>query len=127
MKNVWIIDNDPIFVYLVQRLLDTVEFDGGTQIFWDAWKALNEIKEHRATPELLPQIIILDIDMPLLTGWEFIAELEKISGLPPLRIYMVTSSINPDDRIKAVNHRLIHGFILKPLDLMTIEKITKMM
>jgi CheY-like chemotaxis protein len=121
MKNVWIVDNDPIFVYLAKRLLDTVGFEGQTTVFWDGWKALNMIKENRSNPENLPNIILLDLDMPLVNGWEFISELEKVRHLPPIRIHLVTSSINPEDRIKADKHPLIHGFINKPLDVLSME------
>jgi len=121
MKHVWIIDNDPIFVYLAKRLIDTVGFEGQTTVFWDGWKALNQIRENRSKPENLPNIILLDLDTPMVSGWEFIGELEKLSFLPPIRIHLVTSSINPEDRIRAEKHPLIHGFINKPLDVLSME------
>lgn len=125
MKKVWIVDNDPIFVFLAKRLLTTVGFEGETTVFWDGWQALNKMKEDRGRPGSLPDIILLDLDMPMVNGWEFVGELEKLTFLSPVRIHMVTSSINPEDRIKADRHPLIHGFINKPLDVLSMEQVLK--
>jgi CheY-like chemotaxis protein len=125
MKRIWIVDNDPIFVYLAKRLLNTVGFEGETTVFWDGWQALSKIKEGRGQLGSWPDIILLDLDMPMVNGWEFISELEKLTFLPPVRIHLVTSSINPEDRIRAEKHPLIHGFINKPLDVLSMEQALK--
>lgn len=71
----------------------------------------------------LPEIIFLDINMPILNGWEFLDLLNShdLNKLP--KIYMLTSSISPEDVNKSENHPLVTGYFTKPLSLDKLSEL----
>ena len=72
----------------------------------------------------LPDVILLDINMPVMDGLEFMEEFVKVKkGLPfKIKVYMLTSSIVDNDKLKA--ERLgVDGFIIKPLTKKTFETV----
>jgi response regulator RpfG family c-di-GMP phosphodiesterase len=67
---------------------------------------------------LMPTILFLDINMPTLTGWEFMERYEKFSEAikKEISIYILSSSVDPLDMDKAEANQYIKGFISKPLE-----------
>lgn len=73
----------------------------------------------------VPTAILLDINMPELNGWQV---LEKLQELPQpiqdsLTVYMLSSSIDPKDKLRAEEHPLIKGYIEKPLSRETLRSL----
>ena len=66
---------------------------------------------------MMPTILFLDINMPTITGWEFMERYEKFTERirNQITIYILSSSVDPRDKNKAKNNKLITGFISKPL------------
>lgn len=62
-------------------------------------------------------VLFLDLNMPILNGWEFLEKLDKFSFRNPLTmdIYVLTSSIDPADKVRAKGYFLVKDFISKPL------------
>lgn len=78
IKNLWIIDDDPFASYYIQRLIELQKLAENISVFNYASVALEILKKNDGT-EPLPEIILLDIYMPVIDGWQF---LEKFSALP---------------------------------------------
>lgn len=74
---------------------------------------------------LLPTIILLDINMPTLTGWEFVDKFQEFgkSITEQIVIYIVSSSVDQRDKDKAAANKYIKGFLSKPLKAETILSI----
>jgi CheY-like chemotaxis protein len=100
--------------YFLEEHYPTLEI----RSFIYASKALEELQNSAD----IPDFILLDINMPGMNGWEFLVSLLH-SELPPNtlpEIYMLSSSLDPEDQAKARNSILVKGFISKPLE---VEKL----
>ena len=126
VKNVYIIDDDEIIIYLTDRLIAEEEFCEKNTTFENGLKALDKIKEALATNGELPDLMLVDLNMPVMDGWEFIDQFEKLALPKPIPIFIFTSSINPIDTEKANHHRSIKGYIQKPLTPIKLDKIKRL-
>lgn len=113
----WIVDDDQIYVYIFKRLLNSknplvqlTDFENGM----DAVQFLT----NPANAENLPDIIFLDINMPIMDGWGFMESFGEIKSRlgKEITIYMVSSSISPQDIRRAKNIPEIADYITKPVD-----------
>lgn len=111
----FIIDDDPVFVLLFKKILiklgkfeTIVNFENG-QI------ALDSLIEKFKNNEPFPDIVFLDINMPVLDGWEFLKALEKYKFKEELNIYMVSSSIDSTEIKKSKKYKSVKHFISKPI------------
>ncbi len=118
-----LVDDDKDCNFFHQRLLKKMDCAESIEIVTDGKMALEFLKSKRNPPD----IIFLDINMPKMNGWEFLAEYKKLPDEERAKIVvvMLTSSLNPDDRSKAEAFGMVNGFNAKYLDKGSVEKILK--
>ena len=74
-------------------------------------------KENAQNPDLLPDILFLDLFMPIMDGWQFLEEFLSVKPnlAKPILIYVVSSSIYPEDISKAKSYSDVFDYIIKPI------------
>lgn len=120
MKSVEIIaliDDDETFIYISKRLLKGIDNIKQIEVFNNGLDALNYIKSNSKNPELLPEIIFLDLSMPIMDGWQFLEEFINLNptDLKKIIIYICSSSISPHDINRAKSISAVTDYIIKPL------------
>ena len=99
---------------------DILLFKNGKEIY-------DYILKNIKTPQSLPKILFLDLNMPVMNGWEFLelCHLFTIEHNYYPIIYILTSSVNPKDYDNAKNLGNVKGYLIKPINIDTITKIIK--
>jgi CheY-like chemotaxis protein len=126
-KSICIVDDDEVYKFFVKKVLEIKELADNVLTFPDGEEAYNYIKENKGNPDLLPDIIFLDINMPIMDGFLFIEEYTKLKHEinKEIVIYMVTSSIDLIDLERSKKYTEIKDFITKPISAEVLEKIIK--
>ncbi len=107
-----LIDDDPINNLINKRLISKLEFYSEVEEYLEAENALKAILN---TPIQKKLLILLDINMPVMNGWDFLKHyLEKCQERDDV-IVMLSSSIDFQDRKKSKEYPCVSGFIEKPL------------
>ena len=114
---IFLVDDDPINNLINRRLLGKINIGLRIEEFISAQKALEKIKALDPQESLL---IFLDINMPVLNGWEFLDAYANSFPEREDKIIILSSSIDFQDRQKALAYPIVSGFLEKPLSL---EKI----
>ncbi len=115
--NVFVIDDDKTFVFLTKKIIKSAPFDTHIEEFGDGQVAIDHLKRITGDCDLLPDIIFLDLNMPVMDGWEFIKEYQQLPAhvIKRIRLYIVSSSISPHDIERSKRYSFVADFITKPL------------
>ncbi|APG60900.1 response regulator [Christiangramia salexigens] len=123
-----IIDDDKIYVNLVKKIIEIKNLSENLLIYKNGKEALDYFKnimENATDEDKLPDIIFLDLNMPVMDGWEFLNEFIKIKNSlnKKITLYVVSSSIDPRDLERAKSFNLVTDYLIKPIELKKFEKI----
>lgn len=114
-KLTYIIDDDKLSVKLVSLLLNKNEFCQEIKTFYNAQSALDEIAKNIHENGNLPDVILLDLNMPVIDGWQFLDEFILLPLQKEIAVFIVTSSINPVDIEMSRQYKAIKTYIMKPI------------
>lgn len=124
-ETIFLIDDDLIQLKVAGKMIEQVAGGRKIKTFLEAESALDYIQDHTHDPTFLPDIILLDLNMPEMNGWDFLEIFEeaKTSFSKEIKIYILTSSQDEADMEKSTGYASVFGYIVKPL---TREKISKL-
>ncbi|MBC6998830.1 response regulator [Cytophaga sp. FL35] len=115
--NILLVDDDEIYLYLTERLLEGISENLEINTYTDGEKALDYIGECINEGNELPGVILLDVNMPFLDGWGFLKEFRNLKSkmTAPVHIYLVTSSERERDKERAKEFDELTGYVVKPV------------
>jgi CheY-like chemotaxis protein len=127
INTVLLIDDDEPTNFINKKIIEGSDLVVAIHIAHSGQEALNFLGDQsdQANKFPVPDLIFLDINMPAMDGWEFLAHYKKLKGGQKERIVivMLTTSLNPDDEVKAREIKEVYAFKNKPLTRQLIEEI----
>jgi len=117
-KKVMVVDDNQIDLYIAEMVMATTGFAEKVICVSSAKEALEYLKPLCETPEELPHLIFLDINMPEMSGFDFLDEYQHLPENIRKKciIMMLTTSLDENDRIQAERNQFVRKFLNKPLD-----------
>lgn len=122
-----IVDDDPILVYGMKLMMKQVSFSEEILVFNNGQEAIDGLLDMLNRGEALPSVIFLDLNMPVMDGWDFLESFVKIpnNNTERVTIYVVSSSINPADEQRAREYEVVGNYFVKPITEIDLSNILK--
>ncbi|HLC83443.1 MAG TPA: response regulator [Bacteroidia bacterium] len=119
-----LIDDDEIANFIGKKVIEKTQLVKQIKVFSGGQVAIDFLTKNAKHPNLLPEIILLDLNMPGMDGFEFLAEYIRLKPEigKKINIYVVSSSLSYSDHDRIRNINNVSDFIVKPI---SEEKFTK--
>ncbi|NVK27886.1 MAG: response regulator [Flavobacteriia bacterium] len=118
-----IIDDDPIFVFGARKVMELANFAKSFMIYHNGLDAIQALEPILRSDKGAPDVILVDLNMPVMDGWQFLDRLVTIPITQKITVYIVTSSIDSTDIDKAKEYEIVSDYVVKPI---TKEKLKDM-
>ncbi len=123
LKKILLIDDDASINFLHSEVLKHYTISANYELMDSSKAAMEAIQNSKA--QELPDLILLDLNMPVFNGWDFLDEMSvQIEAIQKIPTVILTSSVNPDDIEQSKGYTNVIGFLSKPLD---VEELTELM
>lgn len=126
IKDVFVVDDDKIFHFIIKKLLVNNNINVNPSYFVNGKEAIEGLKEKLHSGETQPDLILLDLNMPVLDGWQFLEEFKILKKLlnKEIVIYIISSSDNQHDLDKAKEFKEeVTNYYLKPISAEELKAI----
>ena len=125
LHTILLVDDDAPTLFLNKLVIEDLDCTDRVLPAENGRQAIDMLTEKIDDEFLCPDLILLDINMPIINGWEFMDKYQTLSAEQKAKIVvvMVTTSLNPDDRSRAESIEDIKDFVSKPLDEITLKDI----
>lgn len=120
---VWLIDDDEIFSFAAKMQIEMCSYGNHLSCFENGFDAIEALKKVLKDNAKIPEVIFLDLNMPILDGWQFLDELKELSIPQPIEIYLLTSSTDPADTDKVKDYPMVKKYIAKPLTIDELQNL----
>ncbi|MEB2775573.1 response regulator [Algoriphagus sp. D3-2-R+10] len=120
VDQILLIDDDPVINFVHSKIVRRKLPDTPLLIFENGLKAMSHLKSNPMNSYL----IFLDLNMPELDGWGFLEAISLEAKDIDLQVHIVTSSVDPEDKMKSKNYNQVSSFLVKPLKADDLEDIT---
>lgn len=121
--NLLVIDDDDINIFIIKKIVEKTGYQAQMVAKTNGQLAIDYLKELIDSQQVFPDLILIDINMPILNGWEFLEAYDKLGLQKDVDMYMLSSSVYENDIEKAKTYKTVKGFISKPL---SIERLIEL-
>lgn len=111
----YLVDDDSIYVFMARRALEKTGLAGKIEVYTDGKAAFDALRLRIEQGLAQPDVIFLDLNMPIWDGWDFLDEIQKLPVRLSSRIFIVSSSNYPEDLKRAEDYVNLSGFLNKPV------------
>ena len=127
LETILLIDDDFTTNFLHQKIISKTEIDTPVEVTNNASEGLDKLLELNETINDRSALVLvfLDLNMPLLDGWGFLEIFKEMKLNFQIHLFIVSASINPDDKTRAISYPQVNGYLQKHLTVPTFRQLTK--
>ncbi|MDW7692096.1 response regulator [Flammeovirgaceae bacterium SG7u.111] len=118
-----IVEDDPMHLFITQNYIELSGLVEKIIVCENGKEAYSTLKIMIQNSEKLPEIIFLDLNMPVWDGWQFLDEFTQIPIEQKITIYILTSSNNEEDIKRAERYSLTSNYLIKPIDQSRLKNV----
>ncbi|BAV07906.1 Response regulator receiver domain-containing protein [Filimonas lacunae] len=121
----FLVDDDAAYLYGIRKLIEYHHLCDKVVPFENGQQAMDYIRTHMDDASMLPDYILLDLEMPVMDGWQFMEEFMLIEPLMARKVtvYIVSSSIDERDKQKAKSISAITDYLVKPMNTQSLREV----
>lgn len=129
-KKVLLVDDDEVSHIIGNRLMKITSYAKEIVALENGKEAItyfHKLVKMNEPEKIAPDVIFLDINMPLMNGWDFLEDYTRLyyPQFPFIKIYILSSSMDPEDIVKSKNYPMVKDYFVKPLTKENLEKLQK--
>jgi len=113
--SIMIVDNDQVNSFVLKNIITRNYGDAEITMFPDGADAIEHLAKLAGLKEDFPDVILLDIYMPVMNGFEFLEQYSKLYSHKPTNVFAMSNSLSKEDQQQANEYAVVKGFITKPL------------
>ncbi|MEO8255341.1 MAG: response regulator [Flavobacterium sp.] len=118
-----IIEDDPTHLFITKKMIEMSGMVENIMVYKNGKEAYDKLEAIFISSKLLPEIILLDLNMPVWDGWQFLDEFIKIPIQNKVTIYILTSSNSEMDKKQAEKYNLNKNYLVKPITVTEIKTL----
>lgn len=121
--NLLVIDDDDINIFIIKKIVEKTGFDIDMVAKGNGQQAIEYLQQVLVEELPFPQLILIDINMPIMNGWEFIEAYQELGVKHEVDLYILSSSVYENDIEKTKSYTSVKGFISKPLSMQRLTEL----
>lgn len=119
-----LVDDDKLFTLMAKTMVTKTGLHSSPKTFENGFSALEYLKNNYTPQE--KYLIFLDINMPIMNGWEFLEGINNVGGSSDnIFVVMVSSSVDYADIQRALTHPYVREYLIKPLSIQNMTDLKK--
>jgi len=122
LQHILLIDDDEIFIFLTKKMLQSTGMVESISICQSAYEAIEFL---HASEDEWPELILLDLNMPEMSGWDFLQYYQSLirNKETHSKLFIISSSIADNDKERAKKIKGVDGYLAKPLTTEALKKL----
>jgi len=114
---VLLIDDDQVYLFAATKTIEATGLAGSVEVCTNGLDALEYLKSLIRASGKLPDVIFIDINMPVMDGWEFLEEYKTLQENinTPIKIYILSSSVDKNDIMRSKEYNSVIDYVIKPV------------
>lgn len=127
MSTLFVLDDDPLFHRIIELAHAKSSLYRHISHHYEVKPLINYLWNNRQDRSNLPDVLFVDLNIPVVDGWEFLDELDKIYSklCKNIMVYVISVSVRKEDQIRATQYPCVQEFIIKPVNMDKLRAIAK--
>lgn len=115
---VLLVDDDQVYLFAATKTIEATGIAGTVEVCTNGLDAIDYLTRIIDSGSVLPDVIFIDINMPIMDGWEFLEEYKALSGrvnTSTIKIYILSSSVDKNDIMRSKEYEYVVDYVVKPV------------